>query len=65
MSYDLDRRPESWTRRLPGALLTVAGNPVLSTPDGKRLAELMIDYGVGVQLVQPYKVVKLDEDFFE
>jgi membrane associated rhomboid family serine protease len=24
MSYDLDRRPESWTSRLPGALLTVA-----------------------------------------
>ncbi|MET0838739.1 MAG: rhomboid family intramembrane serine protease [Marmoricola sp.] len=23
MSYDLDRRPESWTSRLPGALLTV------------------------------------------
>ena len=24
MSYELDRRPESWTARLPGALLTVA-----------------------------------------
>ena len=24
MSYDLDRRPESWTARLPGALLTVS-----------------------------------------
>jgi membrane associated rhomboid family serine protease len=24
MSYDVDRRPESWTSRLPGALLTVA-----------------------------------------
>ncbi len=33
--------------------------------DGKRLAELMIKYGVGVQIKQSYAVVEIDEDFFE
>ncbi|MBR0467290.1 restriction endonuclease [Candidatus Saccharibacteria bacterium] len=33
--------------------------------DGKRLAKLMIDFGVGVQVVHSYKVKKLDTDFFE
>lgn len=33
--------------------------------DGARLATLMIQYGVGVQTVQTYTVVELDEDYFE
>lgn len=33
--------------------------------DGRRLAELMIKYGVGVQVKQSYAVVEIDEDFFE
>lgn len=33
--------------------------------DGRRLAELMIKYGVGVQVRQSYDVVEIDEDFFE
>lgn len=33
--------------------------------DGERLAELMIKYGVGVQVKQSYEVVEIDEDFFE
>lgn len=32
--------------------------------DGKRLADLMIRYGVGVQVREIYKVVEIDEDFF-
>ncbi|MGJ9372550.1 restriction endonuclease [Nesterenkonia sp. CF4.4] len=33
--------------------------------DGRRLAELMIKYGVGVQVKKSYDVVEIDEDFFE
>lgn len=33
--------------------------------DGARLAELMIAYGVGVQAAKTYRVVELDEDYFE
>ena len=33
--------------------------------DGERLANLMIDRGVGVQPVQTHTIVKLDEDYFE
>ncbi|WP_231855605.1 restriction endonuclease [Tsukamurella pseudospumae] len=33
--------------------------------DGARLAELMIRYGVGVQVKQTLKIVEVDEDFFE
>ncbi|MDO4632096.1 MAG: restriction endonuclease [Corynebacterium sp.] len=32
--------------------------------DGKRLTDLMIRYGVGVQVRKTYKVVEIDEDFF-
>jgi restriction system protein len=33
--------------------------------DGTRLAELMIAYGVGVQVGKTYRVVELDEDYFD
>lgn len=33
--------------------------------DGKRLAELMIRYGVGIQETALYRVIEVDEDFFE
>ena len=33
--------------------------------DGARLAELMVDYGVGVQPEATVTLFKLDEDFFE
>ena len=32
--------------------------------DGKRLAALMIRFGVGIQVRETYKVVEIDEDFF-
>lgn len=32
--------------------------------DGKRLADLMIRYGVGVQVRETYNIVAIDEDFF-
>jgi len=32
--------------------------------DGKRLTDLMIRYGVGVQVRETYRVVEIDEDFF-
>ena len=33
--------------------------------DGQRLAELMIERRVGVQVKQSYDIVDVDEDFFE
>ena len=33
--------------------------------DGSRLAELMIQYSVGVQVKETYELVEIDEDFFE
>lgn len=33
--------------------------------DGADLAGLMIDYGIGVERVEPIEVVRLDEEFFE
>ena len=33
--------------------------------DGARLAELMIRYGMGVQVTDTYAVVEVDEDYFE
>jgi restriction system protein len=32
--------------------------------DGKKLVDLMYEYGVGVQIAQTYHVKKVDEDFF-
>jgi restriction system protein len=32
--------------------------------DGRRLAELMIDFGVGVSIVATYEIKKIDSDFF-
>ena len=32
--------------------------------DGDKLAELMIDYGVGVSTIQTYEIKRLDSDFF-
>lgn len=32
--------------------------------DGKRLTDLMIRYGVGVQVQETYKAIEIDEDFF-
>ena len=33
--------------------------------DGKQLADLMIDYDIGVNVFQTYKVKRLDSDYFE
>lgn len=38
--------------------------PSIILIDGRRLAELMIEYGVGVQVERTYRVVEIDEDFF-
>ena len=32
---------------------------------GKQLADLMIDYDIGVSVTQTYKVKRLDSDYFE
>ena len=41
-----------------------SGVDVQMNVDGRRLAELMIEYGVGVQVQRTYRVVEIDEDFF-
>jgi restriction system protein len=33
--------------------------------DGKTLANLMVDYGVGVSLERSYEVKRLDSDYFD
>ena len=33
--------------------------------DGRRLAELMIDFGVGVATVRTYHVKRIDSDYFD
>jgi restriction system protein len=44
-----------WSRAVPVRLVLI---------DGKRLAELMIEYGVGVQARRTVRIVEIDEDFF-
>jgi len=44
-----------WVRTVPARIILI---------DGQRLTELMIDYGVGVQVERTYRVVQIDEDFF-
>jgi restriction system protein len=48
-----------------GALDYVASSPTrIVLIDGQRLTELMIQFGVGVQVRETYAIVKIDEDFF-
>ena len=48
-----------------GARDYVASSPTrIVLIDGKRLAELMIKFKVGIQVSETYTVVELDEDFF-
>lgn len=44
-----------WVKGVPARIILI---------DGQRLAQLMIEYGVGVQVERTYRVVKIDEDFF-
>ncbi len=44
-----------WARTVPVRLVLI---------DGQRLAELMIEYGVGVQARRTVRIVEIDEDFF-
>jgi restriction system protein len=44
-----------WVRTVPARIILI---------DGQRLTQLMIEYGVGVQVERTYRVVKIDEDFF-
>jgi len=54
------------SRFSPDAILWANGtNPRVILIDGARLGSLMITYGVGVQSKQEFRVVELDEDFFE
>jgi restriction system protein len=53
----------SFTREAVDYARSVAASIILI--DGERLAHLMIDRRVGVQVVQTYSVVKLDENYFE
>lgn len=53
------------SRFSPGAIEYVRTVPTrIILINGPRLAELMIEYGVGVQVQRTYKVVEIDEDFF-
>lgn len=48
-----------------GARDYVASSPTrIVLIDGKRLADLMIQFGVGVQVSETYTIVQIDEDFF-
>lgn len=42
----------------------MSATPTWEQIDGRRLTELMIEYGVGVQVERTYRVVEIDEDFF-
>lgn len=53
----------SFSREAVDYARSVAASIILI--DGERFAHLMIDRRVGVQVVQTYSVVKLDEDYFE
>jgi restriction system protein len=44
-----------WVRTVPARIILI---------DGQRLTQLMIEYGVGVQVERTYRVVEIDEDFF-
>ena len=44
-----------WARNLPVRVILV---------DGRRLADLMVKYGVGVQVSKTFEAVEVDEDFF-
>ena len=33
--------------------------------DGFELGQLMVKYGIGVQITNKYQIVEVDEDFFE
>ncbi len=44
-----------WVRTVPARIILI---------DGRRLTQLMIEYGVGVQVERTYRVVEIDEDFF-
>lgn len=44
-----------WVKTVPARIILI---------DGKRLTQLMIEYGVGVQVERTYRVVEIDEDFF-
>ncbi|MBS1847375.1 MAG: restriction endonuclease [Actinobacteria bacterium] len=53
------------SRFSPGAVEWVAGVPMqIILIDGERLADLMIEFNVGVQTARTYRVVEVDEDFF-
>ena len=44
-----------WVQTVPARIILI---------DGRRLTELMIEYGVGVQVERSYSIVEIDEDFF-
>ena len=44
-----------WVSTVPARIILI---------DGQRLTELMIEYGVGVQVERTYRIVEIDEDFF-
>lgn len=49
------REAMNWAAEVPPRIILI---------DGDRLAELMIEYGVGVQVERTYRLVQVDEDFF-
>ena len=46
-------------------LLSVRAVPTMTILiDGQHLAELVIEYGIGVQVRRTVRIVEIDEDFF-
>jgi restriction system protein len=50
------REAEDYVRNLDKTVVLV---------DGERLAELMIEFNLGVTLEQTYEIKRIDSDFFE
>jgi restriction system protein len=55
-SSGFSKEAVGYASRLQGKVVLVDGEP---------LANLMVDYGVGVSLERPYEVKRLDSDYFD
>ena len=53
---DFSRDARDYTGRIQKRIVLV---------DGQKLAELMVDFDVGVATVSNYKIQKIDSDYFE
>jgi restriction system protein len=53
---DFTPHAREYARAVPSQIILI---------DGNRLVDLMIDYSVGVHTKETYRIVDIDEDFFE